>query len=237
MQHPPTSKTARISEIFSSLQGEGTLAGQRHLFIRFEECHIHCEYCDELHKKGRDFTLEEVLEQVNLLETTSGPHSFVSLTGGEPLLYVSFLKSLMPLLKAKGFRIYLETNGILGKALEEVIGGCDLIAMDIKLPSVTKEDNFIGEHEQFIKQAQTKELFVKIIVSKDLFFPEFEEALKLIEKYAPGSPVILQPVSNQREGHEDLELMDFLMEMQKRGMAIHRDLRILPRFHRILNLR
>ena len=121
MQYPPTLHEARISEIFSSLQGEGTHIGERHLFIRFEECHIHCEYCDELDKPARRMTQEEVVETVLHLEKEEGPHTFVSLTGGEPLLYLNFLSPLLVRLKALGFRTYLETNGILWQDRKSVV--------------------------------------------------------------------------------------------------------------------
>ncbi|HXV27599.1 MAG TPA: 7-carboxy-7-deazaguanine synthase QueE, partial [bacterium] len=120
MLHPPTSNSAYISEIFSSLQGEGTHLGERHLFIRFEECHIHCQYCDELDKPAKPMTLDEVMAEVARLEAEEGPHSFISLTGGEPLLYLPFLKPLMMRLKAMNYRIYLETNGILWRSLQDV---------------------------------------------------------------------------------------------------------------------
>ncbi|MBP9865731.1 MAG: 7-carboxy-7-deazaguanine synthase QueE, partial [Candidatus Omnitrophica bacterium] len=113
MKNPPTAAEARIAEIFSSLQGEGTHLGERHLFIRFEECHIHCTYCDELDKGGRRMTQSEVLAEVDRLEAAEGPHGYISLTGGEPLLYQEFIRPLAQALKSKGFRIYLETNGIL----------------------------------------------------------------------------------------------------------------------------
>ena len=35
-----------LSEIFSSIQGEGPYAGERHLFVRFSECHRDCIFCD-----------------------------------------------------------------------------------------------------------------------------------------------------------------------------------------------
>src|SRR3990167_6666766 len=112
-------QTAAVSEIFSSLQGEGTHLGERHLFLRFEACNIHCEYCDELGKPGSDFDLNTVVEKLIEADREFGPHAYISLTGGEPLLYVSFLKELMPRLKEHGFKLYLETNGILWKALEQ----------------------------------------------------------------------------------------------------------------------
>ena len=38
--------TAYIKEIFPSIQGEGLLAGQRHVFLRFCDCNLTCDYCD-----------------------------------------------------------------------------------------------------------------------------------------------------------------------------------------------
>jgi organic radical activating enzyme len=59
-----TTKTVGISEIFSSWQGEGPHLGERHLFIRFERCNVHCEYCDELWKPASEMELASILEEV-----------------------------------------------------------------------------------------------------------------------------------------------------------------------------
>jgi len=244
MQYPPTSHEARISEIFSSLQGEGISLGQRHLFIRFEECHIHCEYCDELDKPARAMTLDEVMASVLQLEKEEGPHAYASLTGGEPLLYLNFLKPLLLRLKAQGFRTYLETNGILWQALGEVIGWCDLIAMDLKPASVTKERNFLAEHRRFLELARTREVFIKIVLSREIDVPEFQTLIQLVRDVAPKTPVILQPVSPPRvvsgdelEGHEDPELMSLLGELHRMAARMIPDVRITPRLHRILKIR
>lgn len=238
MNHPPTLQEARISEIFSSLQGEGIHLGERHLFIRFEECHIHCEYCDELDKPARIYSLEEVMEAVRRLEKEEGPHTFVSLTGGEPLLYVNFLSPLLLRLKVLGYRTYLETNGILWQALQEVIGWCDCIAMDLKPASVTKERNFLKEHRRFLEIARSKEIFVKIVLSKEIEVQEFQSLILLIREVARQTPVILQPVSSPgTEGHEDGELMQLLSELQRMACRMIPDVRIMPRLHRILKIR
>lgn len=251
MNYPPTSHEARISEIFSSLQGEGTHLGEHHLFIRFEECHIHCEYCDELTKPARAMRLEAVLQEVVRLEKEEGPHSFVSLTGGEPLLYRAFLEPLLLRLKALGFRTYLETNGILWQALESVIGWCDVIAMDLKPSSVTKEKSFLEEHSRFLEIAQAKEVFIKIVLSKEIEVQEFQTLIQMVQRVAPKTPVILQPVSPPSvvagtvspwgteglEGHEDSELMFLLAELQRLASRLIPDVRIIPRLHRILKIR
>ena len=287
---------AQISEIFSSLQGEGTHLGQRHLFLRFEACNIHCEYCDELGKPGFDFDVDSVVQKLIEADREYGPHTFVSLTGGEPLLYVSFLKPLIPKLKEHGFRIYLETSGILWKALNQVIDLTDVVAMDLKPASVTKERSFIKEHEHFLQIALQKETFIKIVISKDIDLQEFRELCEMIQsviasdaKFAkirrnpsgqisPVSggqskseiaspnrpfgtetpsgrpplaqsasalpprndvsvPVILQPISAEIEGHDDPELMRLLGELQTLALGMLSDVRIVPRLHKILNIK
>ncbi len=230
-------QVAAISEIFSSLQGEGTHMGERHLFVRFETCNIHCEYCDELGKPGYDFDLDSAVESLKRLDKESGPHSYVSLTGGEPLLYVSFLKPLLPRLKQIGFRTYLETNGILWKALEQVMDWTDVVAMDVKPASVTKERSFLKEHEQFLKIAIKKEVFIKMVCSKEIDLSEFKELCEMIGRVDEDIPLILQPISGETEGHEDSELMRLLGELQTVGFGILKSVRILPRFHKILKIR
>ncbi len=236
MHHPPTAEKANISEIFSSLQGEGTRLGSRQIFIRFEECHIHCTYCDE-DKPGKAMSTAEVMRAVDDLEKAEGPHRSVSLTGGEPLLYTVFLKTLLPELKKRGYAVYLETNGILWRALEDVIASCDVIAMDMKPASVTGEKNFFDEHERFLEIAKSRETFVKIVVSKKLKLEEFERLAEIIQNTAPAVPLVLMPVSAEVEGHEDAELMALLGSLQKSAGRRGLDVRIVPRFHRILKIR
>ena len=232
-----TKQVAAISEIFSSLQGEGTHLGERHLFVRFESCNIHCEYCDELGKPGYDFDLDSTVESIQKLNREFGPHSYVSLTGGEPLLYLSFLKSLLPRLRNIGLSTYLETNGILWKALKEVIDDADVVAMDVKPASVTKERSFLEEHEKFLEISSKKETFIKMVCSKEIDLAEFRDLCTMITRVSNKVPLILQPISAEIEGHEDSELMRLLSELQTIALSMLKDVRIVPRLHKILNIR
>lgn len=211
--------------------------GQKHIFIRFEECHIHCGYCDELDKPGTTLSVSEVMNQVMTLEKEVGPHSYISLTGGEPLLYLQFIRPLIRQLKEKNFKIYLETNGILWKALEAVFRDCDMIAMDMKPASVTGEKNFDLEHRKFLDIAKQRPMFVKFVLSKEINAEEFLAEIKIIQEKAPNVPVILQPISTKIEGHEDADLMELLGDLQKLALHFVKDVRIVPRFHRIFNFR
>ena len=154
-------------------------------------------------------------------------------------IQILFLSPLLLRLKALRLRTYLETNGILWQALEEVIGWCDLIAMDLKPVSVTKEKSFLKEHRRFLEIARTKEVFIKIVLSKEIDIQEFQSLIRLVQDTAPKTPVILQPVSpaGEGEGHEDLELMQLLGELQRMAARMIPDVRITPRLHRILKIR
>ncbi|HCM42140.1 MAG TPA: 7-carboxy-7-deazaguanine synthase QueE [Candidatus Omnitrophota bacterium] len=237
MKIPATATEARITEIFSSLQGEGPYAGSKHIFIRFEECHMHCTYCDEIHKVGSPWTLDRVIGEVSRLEKEFGPHLHVSLTGGEPLLYLPFIKPLMKELKRLNFQTYLETSGVLWRALEEVLEDCQIIAMDLKPASVTKEKSYLEDHRKFLKSALTRETFLKMVVSQEIDYQEYDALVKMAAEINPSLTLYLQPVTAKKEGHDDPELMRMLSELQRRGQAWIKDIRIGLRLHRLLNIR
>jgi len=236
-EHKIKSDTGEISEIFSSIQGEGICVGEKHLFVRFRSCNIACDYCDEYDKVVyHDFSVREILDRIQELDRESGPHEYISLTGGEPLVYVEFLKKLMPILKERGFRTYLETNGILPRALREVIGFCDMIAMDIKLPSVTKERSFFLEHEEFLRIATEKPAFVKIVVAKEVLVPEFLTAVNLIARVDSKIPLVLQPRTDVRTGTLETGIGDFLsslVSLARRHLAC---VRMIPQTHKWMNI-
>lgn len=246
-----TEKRARVTEIFSSLQGEGPRMGERHIFIRFEACHMNCAYCDETGKPAKVMSVAHVLREVARLERSAGPHACVSLTGGEPLLYADFLKPVCRELKKRKYRIFLETNGILWQQLSTVIGGCDVIAMDLKLSSVTGQKGFLEEHRKFLRLAKKKEIYIKVVISRDVNRREYEAHLRMVAQVAPRTPVFLQPahgtgrgspasarrpVSVKKRAYPDLALMRLLDKLQRIGVKRLSDVRVGIQLHKILNI-
>lgn len=236
-EHKIKTETGEISEIFSSIQGEGLCVGEKHLFVRFRTCNIACDYCDEYNKLVyKDMSVSEVVGSLRLMDRDSGPHEYVSLTGGEPLVYAGFLKNLMPELKRQGFRTYLETNGILPSQLKEVISFCDMVAMDIKLPSVTKEKSFFNEHEEFLKIAIQKPTFVKIVISKDVSIPEFLTAVKLIARVNLETPLILQPKTDLKDKTLEPGIGEVLSSLVSVARRELKQVRMIPQTHKWLNI-
>jgi organic radical activating enzyme len=188
--------TGRITEIFSSLQGEGTRLGERMIFVRLAGCPWRCDYCDtpgSLAAAGaKEFSVEDVLDEVHhLLEDR--PQETVSLTGGEPLAQTAFLKALMGALRRLGLRTYLETSGTHPDLLRRVIDETDVVSMDVKLPSSVGRA-FWEEHAAFLKAAAGK-AFLKVVLTEKTTDEEMERALRLAASVLPAPALILQPVT------------------------------------------
>lgn len=230
---------ARISELFSSLQGEGIYWGKKQIFLRFYACNMKCVYCDEEEK-----TFHGIYEELDVpvlrrrlleLETAEGPHHSISLTGGEPLLYTDFLKGFLPLLKRDGFLLYLETNGTYPEQLQEVLPWIDIIAMDMKPPSATRDSPFWEEHRRFLEIGKSRDLFVKIVVTRETSLEEVERAIKEIARVDRGIPLVLQPVTPYGEIQETVS-KDTLFILEERAKRHLRDVRVIPQLHKLVGI-
>ncbi len=224
-------KTVKITEIFSSIQGEGLYAGAPQSFVRFSGCNLDCIFCDEKKKKTyKDFSSEQLIRALMGFKLR-----FVSLTGGEPLCQVDFLKAFLPKLKKRKFLIYLETNGTLPKNLKEILDWIDIISMDIKLPSSTKTGVFWNEHSEFLKLSKKKESFVKVVVTDDTIESDIKKALDIIHSIDKRIPFIIQPVTpNGIVKPIKPERLIRFFELSKKTL---KDVRIIPQIHKILGVR
>ena len=206
-------KKAHLLEVLSTVQGEGIYAGVRQVFLRFHGCNLRCRYCDtqealssppstcrvEKEAGRREFfhlpnplSVNKVIQVVSsLLEV---PHHSLSLTGGEPLLHVEFLKAFLPCMKRLDTLIYLDTNGILASNLKEVLSYIDIISMDVKLDSVAGCGERIEQHLEFLKIALEKEVFLKVVLTSETDSAELKKSLELLS-IKREIPVVLQPVS------------------------------------------
>lgn len=133
-----------ITEIFNSIQGEGTRAGLPCIFVRLTGCNLRCTWCDTAYAfhGGKKMSVEEVISRVDKLSgrvagSTAGVQ-LVELTGGEPLLQ----EEIYPLaegLLAAGYTVMIETSGerFVGRLPKDVIK-----IVDVKCPDSGEPDTF-----------------------------------------------------------------------------------------------
>ena len=93
-----------IVEIFHSVQGEGFHAGIPHVFVRFGNCNLRCEWCDTDFLTYDERTLESIVDEV-----LSYNCNRVIFTGGEPAM--QDLATIGSTLKEHGINLSIETNG------------------------------------------------------------------------------------------------------------------------------
>src|SRR5215510_3316993 len=130
-------RTANLSELFVSFQGEGLHAGRRQLFVRFAGCPLRCRWCDTpeslvpvpecrvfgidgAHTRPNPLALESLEAEVAGLCATSPPLHAMAVTGGEPLAQVEFLVSWLGG-RDPELPVLLETAGILPARLARVL--------------------------------------------------------------------------------------------------------------------
>jgi organic radical activating enzyme len=224
--------TAKVTEVFLSVQGEGIYAGEPHIFVRFHGCNMRCAFCDTPQPVApEESSIRAIVDKI--FDANSGNKAgAITITGGEPLLHSHFLKCLLPPLREKGYKIHLDTNGTMPDKLNDVIGAVDIVAMDIKLPSSTKDKHFWEEHLACLKTAKSKEVFVKMVITSETHESDIDKAVELIESVDKFIPLILQPASEFGEfkGKPDNAK---ILEWQKRAQEKLRDVRVIPQLHKI----
>jgi 7-carboxy-7-deazaguanine synthase len=136
-----------ITEIFKSIQGEGTRAGLPCVFVRLTGCNLRCTWCDTAYAfhGGKRMSVDDVCHRVDAL-AGRGDHQhasdadvqLVELTGGEPLLQEGIYPLAETLLR-DGYTVMIETSGerFVGRLPEHVIK-----IVDVKCPDSGAADTF-----------------------------------------------------------------------------------------------
>jgi 7-carboxy-7-deazaguanine synthase len=147
-------KRLPVMELFGpTIQGEGVVAGQRTLFIRFGLCDYKCTMCDSMHAvdpksvqaNARRMTNEEiVLEAYDMC--VKGNCAWVTLSGGNPAIHD--LEVIVRSLKKRGIGVSTETQGTF---CPHWIRYCDYITVSPKGPGMGEKfevDKFMKFHEE-----------------------------------------------------------------------------------------
>ena len=117
-----------IVEIFHSVQGEAFHTGVPHVFIRFGNCNLRCEWCDTDFLTFEEMTLKDIVDQVLEYDCKR-----VIFTGGEPAM--QDLQSISTELKLHGIHLSIETNGTI--PIPEIIDWICVSPKDQLYPNVS----------------------------------------------------------------------------------------------------
>ena len=216
-----------VTEIFKSIQGEGTRAGRPCIFVRFTGCNLRCTWCDTEYAfhGGQKMSVDDVMERVELLNRLSNGESagvpLVEITGGEPLLQQEVYPLATRLLGA-GYTVMVETSGerFIGKLPKEVIR-----VVDVKCPDSGESGTFdIKNLEELNKRDE-----VKFVISsrRDYEFArDFTREHRLDDRV---HDVLFSPVNEDPHGRwqglEPRQLVEWMLEdglSVRLGLQLHK---------------
>jgi 7-carboxy-7-deazaguanine synthase len=191
----------KISEIFYSIQGEGSLVGVPSVFVRTSGCNLRCVWCDTPYTswapEGEDWPLGRILEAVDSFRATH-----VVVTGGEPMIAPQ-MGDLTQQLQQRGLHITIETAGTVNTPV-----ACDLLSISPKLRNSTPLEREGGrwaqQHDRLRWQpAVLKELIatyayqLKFVIADPQDLTEVNQMREALE--APRSNILLMPEGTTAE--------------------------------------
>ena len=190
----------KISEVFSSIQGEGIHAGKPSVFLRTALCNLKCVWCDtkytwdwdnyDYSKEVNELPIEKVIEKIKEFEP-----KHIVITGGEPLIQQNDIALLLSKLGDDYF-VEVETD-------------CTIIPDSVMLEHVNhwnvspKTSN--SENSREAREIpQCYDFFVKLENSVFKFVIENESDLvevdELITKYSiPKNKILLMPQASTKD--------------------------------------
>jgi 7-carboxy-7-deazaguanine synthase len=219
-----------ITEIFKSIQGEGTRAGLPCIFVRLTGCNLRCKWCDTAYAfhGGKKMSVEEVLARVDELagrvEGMSGSQTavpLVELTGGEPLLQEEIYPLAEGLVEA-GYVVMIETSGerFIGRLPREVIK-----IVDVKCPDSGEPDTF--EMRNLEALSENDEVKFVLATRRDYEFARdftLQHGLAKRAKQVLFSPVFEDP-QGKWVGLEPRALVEWILEdglPVRLGLQLHK---------------
>jgi 7-carboxy-7-deazaguanine synthase len=172
----------RITEIFHSIQGESSYAGQPCVFVRLTGCPLRCTWCDTDYAfyGGHECSIDEVLAKVQ----TYGCR-LVEVTGGEPLVQPESLPLMTRLCDAE-YTVLLETSGAVDIAPVDPRAH---VILDVKCPGSGMTDRM---HWPNLSQLAAKDEAKFVMADR----ADYDWAREILTQYdlASRCPVLFSPV-------------------------------------------
>lgn len=210
----------KVVEKFISINGEGVLAGQLAVFVRFQGCNLNCTYCDTAwaNKAHASYTLMTG-EQIYRYIKSTGINN-ITLTGGEPLLQPDILQLLRLLSNDKTLRIEIETNGSVDLSPFRIPDNPPVFTMDYKLAESGMESKMFLSNFKLLRLKDTVKFVAGSTVDLDRT-KEIISSYNLTEKCQVHISTVFGKISLS-------ETVEFMKQNKLNGVTLQ------PQLHKII---
>ena len=171
-----------VVEKFISIQGEGRNVGVPYAFVRVGGCPLRCNFCDSEYTFRPKF--DSIVSVDSIIEwIIEQDIKWVSITGGEPLVYPVQLKKILKELSNR-FYFHIETSGrYYDRDCHKM---SDLWSPDIKTPCTGEQDDKWKEWIEYLRPCDQ----VKFIIAHE---NDLEYASKILWQIPYGCKIVFQP--------------------------------------------
>lgn len=245
MQRTENKARARVSEIFTSIEGEGIFVGKKTMFIRLSGCHLKCRWCDTKYAlpldSGTDYQIDEIKD---LIIKELRPFTYkVNFTGGEPLLQTEAVIELADFIKKQtNLKTYMESSCFDSELFSKVLPYIDICKIEFKT-----DDSNVVEDEEYdnlllneircleLAVESNKATYIKIVVTNSTNLESFKNLVYNISKKIKPSDIlgfIIQPSFgiDQPTVNKLLDTYDIVEPMFP-------EVRIIPQLHKEIGAR
>lgn len=245
MQRTENKARARVSEIFTSIEGEGIFVGKKTLFIRLSGCHLKCRWCDTKYAlpldSGTDYQIDEIKD---LIIKELRPFTYkVNFTGGEPLLQTEAVIELADFIKKQtNLKTYIESSCFDSELFSKVLPYIDICKIefktdDSKVVEDEEYDNLILNEIKCLELAvgSNKATYIKIVVTNSTNLESFKNLVYSISKKIKPSDIlgfIIQPSFGI-----DQPTVNMLLDTYDVVQPMFPEVRIIPQLHKEIGAR
>lgn len=238
--------TFAISEVFFSLQGEGTQVGNSMVFVRLPLCNFLCSFCDSAYSVKSIGTTTMSFEELGKYIVEETKCHIVTFTGGESTIWYDKIEAFHNFLIDKYSSSHFipeftfETNGSLFKQDMSTSGFYFTVSPKLGVSGMSSRTNY-DSLKNYVKFTQSQ---FKFVVQQ---FEELEEVYQLLQdiQVPRHMDITFQPEWYQFEALEEVKKTGdywkpycmFLKDLTEHLLASEKwkqyRWRVLPQMHKL----